>query len=228
MRKILIGLSAGTAMLLGTVSSFAADGLGIGVTLSGVRLSTTGSEVEGGETNRKGVQNSFALGSVFADFTFLNNWVTIGYSIVPGEADVSDAQHQRTDVELSVTDTTTHTTTSRTQQASATVSDHNMAYIEIGNAYYLKAGYVEVSVETNESLGTGSAYGNTTLEGTLLGAGYKSDWGDNGFIKLEGTYTDYDPLALTSSTARTDVTTNNKISADIDSTAINLGIGYKF
>ena len=87
---------------------------------------------------------------------------------------------------------------------------------------------VQVTVNTQESLGTGSAYGNIDLDGTLLGVGLKGDWGDNLFYKLEGTYTDYDTLNLTSTQARTGVSTNNKIKADLDVTQIKLGLGMKF
>ena len=85
-----------------------------------------------------------------------------------------------------------------------------------------------MKVNTQESLGTGSAYGNVDLDGTLVGVGIRGDFGDSMFYKLEGTYTDYDSLNLTSTVARTGVTTNNKISADLDVTQIKLGIGIRF
>jgi len=93
---------------------------------------------------------------------------------------------------------------------------------------YAKAGFVQVTVDTDESLGTGSTYGNVDIEGTLLGVGYKSDWGSNGFIKVEGTFTDYDNISITSGVARTGVTTNNVVKADMDASQLKLGIGYRF
>ncbi len=230
MRKILIGLSAGTAMLLGTVSAFADDGLGFGISLVGGKLSTSGSEIETGsqtaETNTKSVQSGFMIGSVFAEYT--RGWFTVGIDYIPVDADVSDATHTRNEQETSVTGTNTETTTARNQSAAATVNDHTTAYIEVGGAVYAKAGYVQMTVETNESLGTGSTYGNVDVNGTVLGVGIRTPWGNRGFLKLEGTYTDYDDISIVSGVARTGVTTNNKITADMDSTQARLAIGYKF
>ena len=231
MRKVLIGLSAGAALLFGTVSTFAADGLGVGVALSAAGISTSGSETETGsqtaETTKASVSNRLLIGSVFAEYT--KGLFTVGIDYVPFDADVSSATHTRTDVETSTTASqTTETTTSRTQTAAAEITGHTTAYIEVGNNVYLKAGYAQVTVNTKESLGTGSSYGNADLNGTLVGAGIRGG-GDSGlYYKLEGTYTDYDTLNLTSTVARTGVTTNNKISADLDVTQVKLGLGYRF
>ena len=231
MRKILIGLSAGAALLFGTVSTFAADGLGVGVALSAAGISTSGSETETGsqsaETTSASVSNRALIGSVFAEYT--KGLFTVGIDYVPFDADVSNATHTRTDVETSTTASqTTETTTSRTQTAAAEITGHTTAYIEVGNNVYLKAGYAQVTVNTQESLGTGSSYGNADLNGTLVGAGIRGG-GDSGlYYKLEGTYTDYDTLNLTSTVARTGVTTNNTIKADLDVTQFKLGLGYRF
>jgi len=225
-KKLLIGLSVSIALLFGTVSTFAADGFGVGVALSGAKIEASGTETEGGETNNGKADNFLPIGSVFAEYT--KGLFTIGIDYIPFDADISDATKTRTDTETSVTSTATHTTTSRTQKAQAEITDHTTAYIEIGSTAYVKAGLVQVTVNTQESLGTGSAYGNIDLDGTLLGVGLKGDWGDNLFYKLEGTYTDYDTLNLTSTQARTGVSTNNKIKADLDVTQIKLGLGMKF
>ena len=93
---------------------------------------------------------------------------------------------------------------------------------------YAKVGYVSVTVETQESLGTGSTYGNVDLDGFVYGLGIKGDWDSGAFAKLEAVMTDYDSLNVTSGVARAGVSTNNKITADLDTTAINLSMGYKF
>ena len=225
-RKLLIGLSVSIALLFGTVSTFAADGFGVGVALSGAKIEASGTETEGGETNSGKADNFLPIGSVFAEYT--KGLFTIGIDYIPFDADISDATKTRTDTETSVTSTATTTSTARTQSAQAEITDHTTAYIEVGNNLYLKAGYVQVTVNTKESLGTGSSYGNADLNGTLVGAGFRGG-GDSGlYYKLEGTYTDYDTLNLTSTVARTGVTTNNKISADLDVTQVKLGLGYRF
>ena len=55
----------------------------------------------------------------------------------------------------------------------------------------------------------------------LIGAGLRT-----GNLKYEVTYTDYDDVSLTSSVARTGVSTNNKVTADLDATAFK--ISYVF
>jgi len=227
MRKILVGLSVGVALLLGTVSAFAADGLGFGLTVSGVGISGSGTETEGGETNNGSSTNRLAIGSIFAEYT--KGWFTLGLDYIPWDADISSKTKTRGDVETSVGTTNTHTSTSRTQSAQAEIANHATAYVEVGSAVYVKAGVVQMTVNTQETLGTGSTYGNAEdVNGTLLGLGIKGDWGNNMFYKLEGTYTDYDNISITSGVARGGVSPNNKISADLDATQAKLAIGIRF
>ena len=50
----------------------------------------------------------------------------------------------------------------------------------------------------NESLNTGSAYGNSTLDGSSIGFGYNMDM-DNGLcVRAEGNYMTFDGVSLTS------------------------------
>ena len=64
---------------------------------------------------------------------------------------------------------------------------------------YLKAGYVEVDVITNENLGTGSTYGNTSIDGTMFGVGYNTALDNGMFVRLEGNFHDFDGASITSS-----------------------------
>ena len=82
-------------------------------------------------------------------------------------------------------------------------------------------GYASVDVNTNESLGTGSKYGNVSINGIQYGAGVQLS--DN--LRLEA-LTPITTTCITSSVARTGVTTNNKISADLDTTQIKLSYHF--
>ena len=63
--------------------------------------------------------------------------------------------------------------------------------------FYVKAGAMTVDVTTNESLGTGGAYGNFDLDGTIYGLGYTAT-NDNGtFFRFEGNYLQFDGKTLT-------------------------------
>ena len=45
-------------------------------------------------------------------------------------------------------------------------------------------------------------------------------------MKMEVVWTDYDDISISSTVARTGVTTNNKIDADLDTTAIKIAFGF--
>ena len=63
---------------------------------------------------------------------------------------------------------------------------------------YVKGGMVTVDVITNESLGTGGAYGNTNLDGTMVGVGYNKTMDNGMFVRVEGNYMEFDGKSLTS------------------------------
>ena len=199
----------------------------VGVTGAYAHINGDGKEVEGGETNTGSASNDVFVGSVFIDAQITNNFA-IGLDWIPVTADVSDKTKSRTDTETSVTGTTTTTSTSRSQNAQAELSNHVTLYGEYGERAYIKFGVAQVDIETQESLGTGSAYGNDTVYGGLIGLGIKGT-ADNGvYYKVEGTYTDYENVSFTSSVARTGVTTNNIVDADLDVTALKISLGKKF
>ena len=143
--------------------------------------------------------------------------------MVPLDADVSNKTKKRTDTETSVTGTTTTTSTSRSQSAQAELENHITLYANynLDNGLYLKGGVAHVTLNTEESLGTGSKYGNEDILGYLVGFGIES-----GNWRTELTYTDYEDISLTSSVARTGVTTNNKIDADLDTVALRVSYAF--
>ena len=85
------------------------------------------------------------------------------------------------------------------------------------------------TVNTKEVLATGSDYKNADVDGTMLGMGFSAT-NDNGvFFRISGEYTDYDDIALTSTTAAdATTTTKNKINASVDTLAAKLSIGKAF
>ena len=57
--------------------------------------------------------------------------------------------------------------------------------------------------------------------------GYVIGFGvDSGNWRSELTFTDYEDISLTSSVARTGVTTNNKIDADLDTLALKVSYAF--
>ena len=177
-------------------------------------IEASGSETEGGEKNSGSADNVVIIPSVFVEFDAGN--FSVGLDYIPLDADVSSKTKSRTDTETSVSGTLKATSTSRTNSAQAELTDHITLYANynLGN-YFLKGGIAQVTINTAESLATGSAYGTVDVNGLLVGIGT----GD-GNHRFEVVYTDYEDISINSSVTRTDVSTANKIEADLDTLAL--------
>ena len=196
------------AILVITIALFTFIGksyaeMSYGISGAITKIDATGTETEGGEKNTGSADNTVVIPSIFADF-------------IPLTADVSDNTKQRSDTETSVTGTAAEVETSRTQKAQAELKNHLTLYANynLTDTFFVKAGIAHVSLETKESLGTGSKYGNKDILGGVFGIGTQ-----DGNHRFELTYTDYEDISLSSTVARTGVTTNNKIDADLDTVA---------
>ena len=207
-------------MLSFTSASYAEMKYGVSGALTFIDAS--GTETEGGEKNSGDADNIVAIPSLFAEYVY-SDTLSVGIDYIPLSADVSDKTKKRTDTETSVTGTSTTTSTSRTQTANAELENHITLYANynVGNGLYLKGGVAQVTLNTNESLGTGSKYGEEDIMGYVIGFGV-----DSGNWRTELTYTDYEDISLTSSVARTGVTTNNKIDADLDTVALRVSYAF--
>ena len=192
-----------------------------GLSAAYTQIEADGTETEGGEKTNGSASNDVIIPSIFVEIS--GEKFGLGLDYIPLDADVSNKTKSRTDTETSVSGTTTTTSTSRTQKAQAEISDHLTLYatMALTDTFYLKGGMAQFSLSTNESLGTGSKYGNVDVDGILYGFGFT-----DGNSRLELAYTDYEDVSITSSVARTGVTTNNKISADLDT--LSLKYSYAF
>ena len=206
-------------MLAFTSVSYAEMRFGVSGALTHIEAS--GTETEGGEKNSASTDNIVVIPSVFAEYAF--GAVTLGLDYIPLKADVSDKTKKRTDTETSVTGTVTTTSTTRNQSAQAELKDHITLYANynLNDGFYLKGGVAHVTLNADESLGTGSKYGEEDIVGYVLGFGV-----DSGNWRTEILYTDYEDISLTSSVARTGVTTNNKIDADLDTLALKVSYAF--
>ena len=88
---------------------------------------------------------------------------------------------------------------------------------------YIKVGTASVDVATKESLGTGSTYGNTSLDGGMVGAGVNKNLDNGMFIRAEVNYTEFDGVKLVSSTAVNEITLDS-----LDGLAGKISIGTSF
>jgi len=223
MKKIITILA--TLMLTTMSINFAkAEGFAVGVTGAYTMIDATGSEVEttgDEETNKGSADNKVFVGSIFGEYSFANvsyadSGVAFGIRYTPGSADVSENVKSRAD-------SNTHGD-SATYKAQAQIENYINYYLDIPlyKNLYVKAGWSQIDVNTQESVSTGTigTYGDATLDGVNYGIGFK---GENGNIVWKVAYeaTNFETLNLTS-------TTDHKINADLDTSEVNLSVGYKF
>ena len=222
-KNILIGLVA--AISLTSVAQAGSFGLGVSGAIASVSAEGTETTV-GGNSGDNSVQsatagNSFAFGSVFAEYNFGDSErFTLGVDFIPGEADINSKTLSRTDAA-----TPGYTPQqSGTVQANATITDHYTIYgeLKIAGGVYAKYGFSQVEIDVKQT--NSSSYGtypDKTLDAHTYGIGYKGEFGSNGFYKVEGFYSDYDNYSATS-------TSLNTVAANLDVTGAKLSLGYKF
>jgi hypothetical protein len=118
-----------------------------------------------------------------------------------------------------------------TYKAEADLSDVIQVYVDYTVSQiaaadiYLKGGLSVATVETLESLNSGSTYPDEDVYGFTIGLGAKGalPYGNNLFYKADLTYTDFTDYA-----ANDEAGTGNKVEADLEDTAVKFSIGYKF
>ena len=228
LKIILIGFVATISL----TSVAYAGSFGLGVTGSYTKIEASGSVTDVNETSTKAVDNNEIIGSIYAEYSFndaswasAGNGFTLGAQYTPGSANVSDKVFTGTDAETSITGTAAEVSNTRTRTAQADVENYYNYYIELPvfKSIYVKAGMSSIDVNTKDT-DTGSnagTYGNATLDGTNLGIGFKGVTNSNIVWKLAYEETNFDTLKLTS-------TTGNTLSADLDTSEVNLSIGYRF
>ena len=193
-----------------------------GISVAATKIDASGTETEGGEKNNGDAENHLLIPSLFVEYSY-SDTISVGLDYIPLSADVSSKTEKRTETETSVTGTVTTTTTARTQTAQAELTNHLTLYANysLSDTFYLKGGVAMVELDTTESLDTGSKYPSEDIYGAVLGIGSQT-----GNSRFELIYTDYEDISLTSSVARTGVTTNNKIDADLDTLAFKYSYAF--
>ena len=118
-----------------------------------------------------------------------------------------------------------------TYRAEAELSDVFQVYVDYtvsqyaGADIYLKGGLQFATIETLESLNSGSTYPNEDVYGFTLGIGAKGalPYGNNLFYKADITYTEFSDYENNDEAG-----TGNKVEADLNDTAVKFSVGYKF
>ena len=201
MKKFLIA----TVMLLGSISFANAEQFRVGVSVMGAVFEADGAkEIFSGDhssntttTDRtinakdenENAEGAFALGSVFAEFA-ANDQISVGVAYVPHSSDSEEAEN--------IQNMGTSFTAQATNKVKVSFEDLVTVYAlaNLNENFFLKAGFMQVDLITEENLGTGGAYGNDTLEGYTIGFGYNMDLADGMFVRGEVAHIEIDGTTL--------------------------------
>ena len=185
------------------VTSASAD-LGVNVGVSGnaglfaASASEQFSTTDDDQTNQNGTEHGSAgWASIFVEKT-IGERLMLGIDYVPAALETDTTETAKSDKR------TAHPSdaiTNSTNKIQIDLEDLTTVYVGamLNDNFFVKGGVMHVDVVTNESLGTGGAYGNTELDGVLFGMGYHAS-NDNGtFFRFEGNYLQFDGATVTNS-----------------------------
>ena len=213
MKKIIVILAS--AVLFAT-SAFAEFRIGISAAFT--NLDTDGYETvkSSGTKNSKSITEQVVVPSVLFEVGTGLRGIALGIDYIPSAEQLGSGTGDDDDTE-----------TSGANKASADIEAVTTIYVTIPfNSFYFKAGVSSADITTTENLKTGTAYGNTSVDGTLIGVGYTRDMDDGFSWRLEYTQTDFDHLKITGTGGGDSV--NNTIDADIDATALRFTLVKAF
>jgi hypothetical protein len=215
MKKITLAMII--ALFSFSVASASELGLNVGVSLNGAVFHATGKSTNE-ETNGSSEVHSddatgvAAYGEYFIEKTLWNSGplsrLAIGYSLNPDAMSSETAENNQFDISNAADTTSTGTSgnasggggVKRINTVQVDFEDLTTVYLSamLTESMYVKMGTVEVEVITNESLATGSSYGNTQLDGTMIGAGSQFELPFGLFGRIEATYMEFDGKSLSS------------------------------
>jgi hypothetical protein len=181
------------------VSSASAD-LGVNVGVSGQAGIFAASATENEGTTKKGngsEHGSAGWGSIFLEGT-INDKFLFGIDYVPTALETDTTETAKSPISsVAAGGAITRTTITNKVQVDFEHLTTLYAGFMLTENFYAKAGITTVDVITNESLATGSSYGDTELDGTMFGIGYHNALDNGVFFRFEGNYMTFDGATQT-------------------------------
>ena len=185
--------------VLYATSSSADLGVNIGVSAQAGLFAASASEqhavTDTAQTNLNGSEHGSAgWGSIFVEKTF-GDRIMVGIDYVPAALETDTTETVKTDSTAIGQDVGTNVT----NKLQVDFEDLTTLYVGamITDNFYGKVGIMHVDVVTNEKLGTGGAYGNVELDGTMFGLGYHAVSDSGTFFRFEGNYLQFDGNTVT-------------------------------
>jgi hypothetical protein len=211
-----------TIAILATLFSYsiASAELGVSIGVSGQVgvFSASGTESEKLEKQSQDAHGVAGYTSFFIEkkLSFLPGHLSrlsIGFDHVADTLSSEEVSTARTDI-TGVADTSGYVPgvgATITNKAKIDFEDLNTTYLALNvtDSLYVKAGMVTVDVITKETLGTGSTYGNTSIDGTMLGIGFALNRDNGLFLRFEANHTEFDNAKVTASNTDNFVEMNN-------------------
>ena len=221
MKKLTIAI----LMLMGTFSMASAElGVNIGITGNLGVFHATGTETDVGlnatETETEDATGVAGYSSIFLEKT-LGSRLTIGVDYVPDSLDSETNENERLDNQEP-----TRAGTTKTNTVKLSFEDLTTYYValNITDGMYVKAGVGSVDIITKESLGTGSEYGNSSMDFDMWGIGAQRTFDSGFFMRVEATHMDFDSATVASST-----NANNSVTIkDLEGGSGKISIGKSF
>ncbi len=217
MNKKLFGILSSLLFVFFMTAKANAFTVGFGVAQWGVDGSGTENVQDVNDNTGTHSETITGVPSIFIESEPNDGWV-FGLDFIPVGAEFISESRTQTNVTSAA-----GATESKTQKVEGDLDNHITFYVEkeVASNVYLKGGVISVDVTSNESIGTGSKYGNDTIFGWTAGLGYKHDMGSM-FIKAELSFNEYETIKLSSTN------TTNSVEGDIDATIGKIAVGYKF
>ncbi|MFL2901858.1 MAG: hypothetical protein ACJZ36_02720 [Candidatus Pelagibacter sp.] len=218
MKKLLLTF----VLSLFCISSASAVSVNVGVSGQAGIFAASATEKTGSTKKGNGSEHGSAgWGSVFLEGQF-NDKIIVGIDYVPAALETDTTETAKSDKGVEATSPTIVT-----NKIQVDFEDLTTVYVGamLTDSLYVKAGVMKVDVITNESLGTGAAYGNTELDGTMFGIGYHVANDNGAFFRFEGNYMTFDGATQRSTGTAADNTIELK---NLDGVSGKISIGKSF
>ena len=244
MKKINTILAAVSALLMLTVTSANSVEFKAGVSANGMaayanaKETLKGSGAKTGRTTQEEAVLATSFASIFAEVSSDEMMgLGIGVSFAPEVVDLNKETRQintctdnTRNTNAACVDKTGTSADSGTTTVDAKINDMVSIYLTLpvgGNGAYIKAGYIQATMVTEESLATGSKYEDVDMTGTQIGGGFEGSLSDMAFWRAEGSYQMWEDISASGSEAGAGGN-KNKIEAELGSITGSLSVGVKF
>jgi len=197
----------------------------MGISGTGIYYDASGTETtkSSNEKNEKSDDGFAPMASLFIEKE-LDTGMTVGLDVVPYGAKVADFNNARTD-----TDTDDASDTAGNNKGDVNFKNLITLYAskDLANGMFAKFGLSRMTVETDETVATGSTYGDENIMGIMVGLGAQRDLNDGAFIRVEGQVSRFQGATFDGSADSDSV--KNKIELDDFTTAgIKFSVGKSF